>query len=98
MNENGEKNIDSMRSKRKFSEARSEADSNYSHLSDAKPAMGYSRKIRGFNFRNNIKFNKKPNSSKKIEDNFNKIKGGSIRYMNNNDLFGQVDSLENEYK
>ena len=101
MNENGEKNIeniDSMRNKRKFSEARSEAGSVYSNLSDAKPAMGYSRKIRGFNFRNNIKFNKKPVSRKESEDDYNKIKGGSVRYINNNDFFGQIGSLENDCK
>ena len=97
----GEKNIeniDSMRNKRKFSEARSEAGSVYSNLSDAKPAMGYSRKIRGFNFRNNIKFNKKPVSRKESEDDYNKIKGGSVRYINNNDFFGQIGSLENDCK
>ena len=43
---------------------------NYSNLSDAKSGVGYSRKIRGFNFRNNIKFNKKPNSSKMSEDTY----------------------------
>ena len=92
-NENG----DSIRGKRKFSEARSEAESNYSNLSDAKPAQGYSRKIRGFNFRNNIKYNKNPNSNNTSEEDFNKVKGGSVRYNNNNDsLFSQINSIENE--
>jgi hypothetical protein len=91
-------NIDSTRSKRNFSEAKSDAESVYSNFSDAKPAKGYSRKIRGFNFRNNIKFNKKPNSRKESEDTFNRIKGGSVRYISNNDLFGQVNSLQNESK
>ena len=94
-NENG----DSIRGKRKFSEARSEAESNYSNLSDAKPAQGYSRKIRGFNFRNNIKYNKNPNSNNTSEEDFNKVKGGSVRYNNNNDsLFSQINSIENENK
>ena len=92
--ENMEINPESIRGKRKFSEARSEADSNYSNLSDAKN----SKKIRGFNFRNNIKFNKKNNSNKISDEAYNKIKGGSVRYSNNNGLFEQINSLENEYK
>ena len=96
--ENMEINPESIRGKRKFSEARSEADSNYSNLSDAKIGQGHSRKIRGFNFRNNIKFNKKNNSNKISDEAYNKIKGGSVRYSNNNGLFEQINSLENEYK
>ena len=86
----------SLRGKRKFSESKSEADRNYSNLSDAKNGQGFSKKIRGFNFRNNITFNQKPNSSKISQDNYNKIKGGSVRYSNNNGLFAQINSIENE--
>ena len=97
-NNNGDDYINSIRGKRKFSEARSEADMNYSNLSDAKSGVGYSRKIRGFNFRNNIKFNKKPNSSKMSEDTYNKIKGGSVRYSNTDGIFPQINNVESEYK
>ena len=94
-NENGDASPDSNRGKRKFSESKSEAESNYSNLSGAKQGQGFSRKIRGFNFRNNIKFNKKPNSNKISEDDYNKIKGGSVRYSNNNGLLAQINSFEN---
>jgi len=97
-NENGDIYKESIRGKRKFSEARSEAESNYSNLSDAKPAQGYSRKIRGFNFRNNIKYNKNPNSNNTSEEDFNKVKGGVGRYNNNDSLFSQINSIENENK
>ena len=96
--ENGDASPDSIRGKRKFSESKSEAESNYSNLSDAKHGQGFSRKIRGFNFRNNIKFNKKPNSNKMLDDDYNKIKGGSVRYSNNNGLLAQINSFENDYK
>ena len=86
---------DSIRGKRKYSEARGEIDSNYANLSDAKKGQGYSRKIRGFNFRNSIK---KIDSNKISDDSYNRIKGGSMRYSNNNDLFEQINSLENECK
>ena len=99
INDNQDSNMDSIRRKRKYSEARSEADSNHSNLSDAKQGQGYSRKIRGFNFRNNIKYNKNPNSGKISEEVYNKIKGGSVRYNNNNEnIFSQINSVENEYK
>jgi predicted O-linked N-acetylglucosamine transferase (SPINDLY family) len=97
-NENGDVYKDNIRGKRKFSEAKSEAESNYSNLSDAKPAQGYSRKIRGFNFRNNIKYNKNPNSNNTSEEDFNKVKGGVWRYNNNDSLFSQINSIENENK
>ena len=98
-NENGDVYKDNIRGKRKFSEAKSEAESNYSNLSDAKPAQGYPRKIRGFNFRNNIKYNKNPNSNNTSDEDFNKVKGGSGRYNNNNDsLFSQINSIEKENK
>ena len=100
-NDISDDHMHSFRGKRKFSEAKSEADKNYSHLSESKNKQGYSQKIRGFNFRNNIKFNQKPNSSKvpQISQITNdEIKGGSVRYSNNNGIFGQINSLENEYK
>ena len=97
-NEYGDASPDNMRGKRKFSESKSEVESNYSNFSDSKHGQGFSRKIRGFNFRNNIKFNKKPNSNKISDDDYNKIKGGSVRYSNNNDLLVQNNSLENKYK
>jgi len=96
INENSYDDMHSLRGKRKFSESKSEADRNYSNLSDAKNGQGFSKKIRGFNFRNNITFNQKPNSSKISQDNYNKIKGGSVRYSNNNGLFAQINSIENE--
>ena len=86
---------DSIRGKRKYSEARGEVDSNYANLSDAKKGQGYSRKIRGFNFRNSIK---KVDSNKISDDSYNRIKGGSMRYSNNNGLYEQINSLENECK
>ena len=94
--ENKEVNFDSIRGKRKFSEARSESNNNYSNLLDAKKGQGYSRKIRGFNFRNSIQCNQKINSNKISDDNSNKIKGGSMRYTNNNGLFYQINNLDNE--
>ena len=100
-NDISDEHMHSFRGKRKFSEAKSEADKNYSHLSESKNKQGFSQKIRGFNFRNNIKFTQKPNSGKmsQISQITNdEIKGGSVRYSNNNGFFGQINSLENEYK
>ena len=51
--------------------------------------------MRGFNFRNSIK---NVDSNKISDDSYNRIKGGSMRYSNNNDLFEQINSLENECK
>ena len=93
--EDMEINPASIRGKRKYSEARGEVDSNYANLSDAKKGQGYSRKIRGFNFRNSIK---KVDSNKISDDSYNRIKGGSMRYSNNSGLYEQINSLENECK
>ena len=82
---------DDIKIRRKYSESKSEAEVNLSHLSDQKQKDRYSRKIRGFNFRNNIKYNKNQIS----EDEFYKIRGGSVRYENNESLFSQINSLEN---
>ena len=84
-------NNDDIKIRRKYSESKSEAEINLSHLSDPKQKDRYSRKIRGFNFRNNIKYNKGQIS----EDEFYKIRGGSVRYDNNESLFSQINSLEN---
>ena len=92
----GDTTPENIKGKRKFSEARSEVDMNHSHFSESKDGQGYSRKIRGFNFRNNIKFSKKPNSSKISEEAYNKIKGGSVRYSSNDAFFEKIKSLEND--
>ena len=84
-------NNDDIKIRRKYSESKSEAEIDLSHLSDQKQKDRYSRKIRGFNFRNNIKNNKNQIS----EDEFYKIRGGSVRYENNESLFSQINSLEN---
>ena len=84
-------NNDDIKIRRKYSESKSEAEVNLSHLSDQKQKDRYSRQIRGFNFRNNIKYNKNQIS----EDEFYKIRGGSVRYENNESLFSQINSLEN---
>ena len=88
-------NPTSIRGKRKFSEARGEVDSNYANLSDAKKEQGYSRKMRGFNFRNRIK---KVDSNKISDDSYNRIKGGRKRYSNNKCLYELINSLEIECK
>ena len=90
----GDLTPENMRGKRKFSES----NLNHSHFSESKEGQGYSRKIRGFNFRNNIKFNKNPNSSKISDEAYNKIKGGSVRYSSNEAFFEKINSLENENK
>ena len=79
--------IDDRKIRRKYSESKSEAEINFSNLSNMKHKGGYSRKIRGFNFRNNIQYNKNQNS----EDEYIKIKGGSVRYDNNENLFSQIN-------
>ena len=91
INEDNTINNDDIKIRRKYSESKSEAEINFSHSPDTKHKSGYSRKIRGFNFRNNIKYNKNQNS----EDEYIKIKGGSVRYDNNGNLFSQINSLEN---
>ena len=88
---NQEDNNDDIKIRRKYSESKSEAEINLSHLSDTKQKDRYSRKIRGFNFRNNIKYNK----SQISDDEFYKIRGGSMRYDNNESLFSQINSIEN---
>ena len=88
---NQEDNNDDIKIRRKYSESKSEAEINLSHLSDTKQKDRYSRKIRGFNFRNNIKYNK----SQISDDKFYKIRGGSMRYDNNESLFSQINSIEN---
>lgn len=91
INEDNTINNDDIKIKRKYSESKSEAEINFSHSPDTKHKSSYSRKIRGFNFRNNIKYNKNQNS----DDEYIKIKGGSVRYDNNGNLFSQINSLEN---
>ena len=69
-------NNDDIKIRRKYSESKSESEINFSQFNNNKEKNAYSRKIRGFNFRNNIKYNKEQNS----EDDYNKIRGGSVRY------------------
>ena len=79
---------DDIKIRRKYSESRSEAEINLSNFSNNQIKNPYSRKIRGFNFRNNIKYNKNTNS----EDEYINIKGGSVRYNNNENLLSQINS------
>ena len=72
-------NNDDIKLRRKYSESKSESEINISQFIKNKQKNLYSRKIKGFNFRNNIKYNKDQNS----EDEYIKIKGGSVRYDNN---------------
>jgi len=73
---NDDFNNDDIKIRRKYSESKSESEINFSQFNNNKEKNAYSRKIRGFNFRNNIKYNKEQNS----EDDYNKIRGGSVRY------------------
>lgn len=72
-------NNEDIKRRRKYSESKSEAEINFSQLSDEKRKNIYSRKIKGFNFRNNIKYRTREQNS---EDDFTKIRGGSVRYEN----------------
>ena len=69
-------NNDDIKIRRKYSESKSESEINFSQFNKNKEKNAYSRKIRGFNFRNNIKYNKEQNS----EEEYPKIRGGSVRY------------------
>ena len=69
-------NNDDIKIRRKYSESKSESEINFSQFNKNKEKNSYSRKIRGFNFRNNIKYNKEQNS----EEEYSKIRGGSVRY------------------
>ena len=80
---------DDRKIRRKYSESKSEAEINFSNLANMKHKSGYSRKIRGFNFRNNIQYNKNQNS----EDEYIAIKGGSVRYDNNEKFFSQITKV-----
>lgn len=86
--------------RRKFSESKSGFENKYTNILKNNNEQVYSRKIKGFNFRNNIQnFNKRPNTSKFCQDSYNKIKGGSVRYTNKGNFLSQMeDSLENDYK
>ena len=79
-------NNDDIKIRRKYSESNSESDINFSQLNKIRQKNVYSRKIRGFNFRNNIKYNKEQNS----EDEFDKRKGRSVRYHHNGRGFSQI--------
>jgi hypothetical protein len=79
-------NNDDIKIRRKYSESNSESDINFSQLNKIRQKNVYSRKIRGFNFRNNIKYNKEQNS----EDEFAKRKGRSVRYHHNGRGFSQI--------
>ena len=80
-------NNDDIKIRRKYSESNSESDINFSQLNKIRQKNVYSRKIRGFNFRNNIKYNKEQNS----EDEFAKRKGRSVRYHHNGRGFSQIN-------
>ena len=80
-------NNDEFKLRRKFSESKNDEIVNFSDLSDDKRKNSYSRKIRGFNFRNNIKYNNKEHNT---EDNFSKIRGGSVRYES---AFSHINSI-----
>ena len=84
-------NNDDIKIRRKYSESKSESEINFPQFIDNKQKNVYSRKIRGFNFRNNIKKNKEET----LIDEYVKIKGGSVRYDNNGRDFSQFNSLEN---